>query len=279
MSELACETDTQLQWPRKVNLMGVDVSPTTYEESVDVICQAAKTKHSAIVSLHAVHAIVTASTDPRLREAVNTFQIVAPDGQPVRWALNRLHRTGLRDRVYGPELMLRLCQRAAEEDISIYLYGGVNDELLDKLRWRLTARFPKLRIAGAESPPFRPLTDEENQQVVQRINQSGAGIVFIGLGCPKQDWFAFEHRNSIQSVQVCVGAAFDFHAGEKKMAPVWMQKRGLEWLYRLLSEPRRLWKRYFVTNTQFTLKFLSQWLRRNEKVRTSVFGVLDSDSN
>jgi N-acetylglucosaminyldiphosphoundecaprenol N-acetyl-beta-D-mannosaminyltransferase len=165
----------------------------------------------------------------------------------------------LRDRVYGPELMLRLCRRAAEEGVSVYLYGGVNDELLDKLRWNLTAKFPKLQIAGAESPPFRPLSEEEDERVVRRINESGAGLVFIGLGCPKQDHFAFEHREKLNGVQICVGAAFDFHAGVKKIAPAWMQRRGLEWLYRLLSEPRRLFRRYLVTNSIFVKKFIRQW--------------------
>lgn len=248
-----------INWPKKHDLFGVQVSATNYDECVDAIVQAAHSRTPAIVSLHAAHAVVTASNDDELREAVNKFQIVAPDGQPVRWALNKLYRTRLRDRVYGPELMLRLCKRAAGEGVSIYLYGGVNDGLLDKLRWNLTAKFPKLRIAGAESPPFRPLTEEEDRRAVQRINDSGAGLVFIGLGCPKQDRFAFEHREKLDGVQICVGAAFDFHAGVKKIAPAWMQRRGLEWLYRLLSEPRRLFRRYLVTNSIFVKKFAGQW--------------------
>lgn len=252
-------TTTDIRWPDKHDVFGVKVSATNYDESVDVIIRAAQEEVPAVVSLHAAHAVVTASNDEALCEAVNTFQIVAPDGQPVRWALNRLYGSGLRDRVYGPELMLRLCKQAAESDVSIYLYGGVNEELLQKLRWNLTSKFPKLRIAGAESPPFRPLTEEEDESVIERINESGAGIVFIGLGCPKQDRFAFEHRNSIKGVQVCVGAAFDFHAGVKKIAPAWMQRRGLEWLFRLMSEPRRLFRRYLVTNSIFVKKFVQQW--------------------
>jgi N-acetylglucosaminyldiphosphoundecaprenol N-acetyl-beta-D-mannosaminyltransferase len=252
-------TSPVIKWPKKHDLFGVQVSATTYEECVNVITEAAKSSTPAVVSLHAAHAVVTASDDDELCEAVNKFQIVAPDGQPVRWALNKLYRTKLRDRVYGPELMLRLCRRAAEEGVSVYLYGGVNDELLDKLRWNLTAKFPQLRIAGAESPPFRPLSEEEDERVVRRINESGAGLVFIGLGCPKQDHFAFEHREKLNGVQICVGAAFGFHAGVKKIAPAWMQRRGLEWLYRLLSEPRRLFRRYLVTNSIFVKKFLRQW--------------------
>jgi N-acetylglucosaminyldiphosphoundecaprenol N-acetyl-beta-D-mannosaminyltransferase len=143
----------------------------------------------------------------------------------------------------------------------VYLYGGTPSSL-ERLQEKLVARIPQLVIAGAESPPFRPLTPEEDVDVVARINASGAGLVFIGLGCPKQDHFAADHRDLIHAVQVCVGAAFDFHAGVVPMAPPWMQKRGLEWVFRLFREPRRMWKRYLVTNTQFTLKFARALFQR-----------------
>ena len=249
-----------LLWPPKFDLFGVEVSATTYEEAVDVILAAAEWRQPAVVSLHAAHAVVTASDDPELRRKVNQFQLVGPDGQPVRWALNWLHRAGLRDRVYGPELTLRLCRAAAERGVPIYLYGS-SPEVLDALQRNLLEKYPGLEIAGAEAPPFRPLTAEEDAAMVERINASGAGLVFIGLGCPKQDHFAFDHCPAIQAVQVCVGAAFDFHAGNKKTAPAWMQRRGLEWLFRLCQEPRRLWRRYLVTNTLFLKKFVAQWWR------------------
>ena len=140
-----------------------------------------------------VHGVVTASNDPDLRAKINTFEIVAPDGHPVRWALNRLHRVGLQDRVYGPELMLRLCYRAAPEGIGVYLYGSY-PQVVRELSTNLLSLFADLRIVGAESPPFRPLTEEEDQEVVDRINSSGAGLIFLGLGCPQQDRFAFDHR-------------------------------------------------------------------------------------
>jgi N-acetylglucosaminyldiphosphoundecaprenol N-acetyl-beta-D-mannosaminyltransferase len=123
--------------------------------------------------------------------------------------------------------------------------------------------FPGLIIVGAEAPPFRALTPEEDEQMVERINASGAGLLFIGLGCPKQDHFAADHAGRIQAVQLCVGAAFDFHAGNKRTAPAWMQRRGLEWMFRLCQEPRRLWKRYLVTNTLFLYKLCRQWLGRH----------------
>lgn len=251
--------EREIEWPRKYNLFGIQLSATTYGETIEAILEAARRRMPAVASFHAAHAVITASTDPQLAERVNTFQIVAPDGQPVRWALNLLHRTGLSERVYGPELMRRLTERAAAEGVSIYLYGG-SEQVIEALRSNLQQRHPELKIAGAESPPFRPLTDEEDAAAVKRINDSGAGIVFIGLGAPKQDHFAYEHSQRIKAVQVCVGAAFDFHAGAQKTAPVWMQRRGLEWLFRLVQEPRRLWRRYLVTNTLFLKSLALQWL-------------------
>ena len=238
------------QWPRKVDLFGVGVSVTDYASATAAVLHAARERRTAVVTCHAVHAIVTAARDPSLRAKVNTFELVTPDGQPVRWALNLLHRTKLTDRVYGPELMLHLCRGAAEQGIPIYLYGG-NPAVAERLRANLLKECPKLTIAGYEAPPFRALTAEEDRAVVERINDSGAGLVFIGLGCPKQDLFAAEHRDLIRAVQICVGAAFDFHAGVKRVAPAWMQRRGLEWLYRLVQEPGRLWRRYLVTNSLF----------------------------
>lgn len=246
-------TDTELRWPEKKELFGVRVSVTTCDEAVEAILQAARRHVSTVVSLHPVHGVVTASGDPALREATNTFELVVPDGQPVRWALNLLHRAGLRDRVAGAHLMWCLCRRAAEEGVPIYLYGS-SAAVLESLQTNLRARFPRLSIAGAQSPPFRRLTPQEDQATVSRINASGAGIVFLGLGYPKQDYFALEHRHRVRAVMVCVGAVFDFHSGHKKRAPVWMQRCGLEWLYRLIQEPRRLWRRYLVTNTLFLAK-------------------------
>jgi len=242
-----------ISWPRKVDLFGVEVSPTTYDEAVNAAVAAAKRRESSVISCHAAHAIVTAANDPDLTAKVNRFEMITPDGQPVRWAINLLHSAKLRERVYGPFLMLRLCEAAEREKIGIYLYGGT-PESLKLLQEKLVERFPNLVISGAESPPFRPLTAEEDEAVVARINASGAGFVLIGLGCPKQDHFAADHRDRLSAVQVCVGAAFDFHAGVVPMAPPWMQKRGLEWVFRLCRDPRRLWRRYLETNTQFAAK-------------------------
>jgi exopolysaccharide biosynthesis WecB/TagA/CpsF family protein len=243
-----------------VDLFGVGVSVTTYEEAVTAILRAAAAGEPTVVSCHAAHAIVTASGDATLREQVNRFQMVCPDGQPIRWAVNRLHGARLPDRVYGPELMFRLCARAAEVGVAVYLYGG-SPPVAGRLRENLLRLAPGLRIAGCEAPPFRPLTPEEDRAVVERINGSGAGVVFVGLGCPKQDQFAFAHRESVRAVQVCVGAAFDLHAGVKRMAPAWVQRHGLEWLFRVSQEPGRLWRRYLLTNSIFLAKFAASLCR------------------
>ncbi len=248
----------------KRDVLGVMISVTTYEETVDYVCAAASRKEGGIVTCLPVHGVVTANRNHCLRNKINGFDFATPDGQPVRWALNLLHGAKLKNRVYGPELMARICRRAAEEGIAIYLYGS-HPQVLEKLAENLTEKFPSLRIAGRESPPFRPLTAVEDKETVERIKASGAGILFLGLGCPKQDEFAHDHRNSVPCVQVCVGAAFDFIAGSKKTAPAWMQRHGLEWLFRLTQEPGRLWKRYLYTNTFFLWKILLEILNRDLK--------------
>ncbi|MGA2259715.1 MAG: WecB/TagA/CpsF family glycosyltransferase [Thermoguttaceae bacterium] len=220
-------------WPPKVDVFGIGVTPTSYDEAAAVILEAARRGVSAVVSCHAVHALITSSRDSGLAACVNTFEMITPDGQPVRWALNLLHGAKLTDRVYGPELMLRVCHGAAAAGIPIYLYGG-RPGVTKLLESRLCEMFSGLKIAGAETPPFSALAPEEDEAVIERINSSGARVVFIGLGFPKQDVFAHAHRDRVRAVQLCVGAAFDFHAGVKRMAPPWMQRWGLEWLYRLL---------------------------------------------
>ncbi|HIF00868.1 MAG TPA: glycosyltransferase [Fuerstia sp.] len=253
-------------WPEKLNIFGVGVTPTTYEEATDLIIEAGRHREQKLVSCYAVHALISFCSEPHLRDVGNDFDLITPDGQPVRWALNLLHGTGLEDRVYGPGLMLHICRQAAAENVPIYLYGG-SSEVADTLHQNLEEMLPGLKIAGYESPPFRALTPEENQAVIDQINNSGAGIVFIGLGCPKQDLFAHQHKHSIKAVQVCVGAAFDFHAGMKSTAPAWMQKRGLEWFFRLTQEPKRLWHRYLVTNTSFVVRLVCSLLNVPQVIR------------
>ena len=244
-------------WPRKHNVLGVGISATTYDELVESVIEAAKMREPACVSHLAVHGLVIGSRDPVMREILNELEVVAPDGMPVRLALNILYKTQLPDRVYGPEFTLRVCERAAADGIGVYLYGS-HPHVVKALYENLLERYPKLSIVGYEPSIFHPLTEAEDKDLVNRINESGAGVVFLGLGCPLQERFAYEHKGKIEAVQICVGAAFDFLSGEKKMAPEWMQRHSLEWFFRLLQEPRRLSCRYFVTNTIFLSRFILQ---------------------
>lgn len=236
--------------PPKVNLFGVHVTKADSDAILSAILAWGRARRPATVDFFGVHGLTEANRNPEFMRSMNRFDIVACDGQPIRWALNRWHAARIPGRVYGPTVMLQVCQLAAEEGLSIYLYGS-RPEVLERLAAGLRQRFGKLQIAGAESPPFRPLSDDERLDVADRINASGAAFVFIGLGCPKQELFAAEMADKVEAVQLCVGAAFDFHAGMVPMAPPWMQDAGLEWFYRLCQEPRRLWRRYLFNNSMF----------------------------
>ncbi|MEO1236687.1 MAG: WecB/TagA/CpsF family glycosyltransferase [Planctomycetota bacterium] len=243
----------------KRDLFGVGVTAAGPDAVVDQVMDWAHRRESRTVDFMPVHGLMVAVRDAEHRERMNGFDAVACDGQPIRWSLNKFHGAGLAERVYGPTTMLRVCERCAAEGVGVYLYGG-RPEVLEELAYRLCDRLPELKIVGAESPPFRPLTEEEDAAAVRRINASGAGVIFLGIGCPRQEVFAAEHRDRLKGVQLCVGAAFDFHAGAVRQAPAWMQKRGLEWLYRLTREPGRLWKRYLVTNSLFVAMFTRRWV-------------------
>ena len=256
---------TLLSPPVKSRVIGIGVSRTNYAECTEFIIQCAQLRQQACtVAPTPVHGIMTGYLDPKGHGArLNQFTLVTPDGQPVRWALNWLrqaHEDKLTDRVYGPTLMVKLCDRAAAEGISIFLYGST-PTVLEALQTNLQRKFPNLIVAGTISPPFRALSETEDAEYVQKIRQSGAGIVFIGLGCPRQEAWAFEHRNRLNCALVCVGAAFDFHAGNLAQAPAWMQKRGLEWLFRLIKEPFRLWKRYLFLNPLYLILLTAQLIR------------------
>jgi exopolysaccharide biosynthesis WecB/TagA/CpsF family protein len=230
-------------FPARAAVGGVGVSLATYASATDSIVQAAQARRSALVAATSVHGVTQGAIDPDFRRVLNDFDIVTPDGQPVRWALNLLHDAALTDRVYGPTLMLRVCEAAAERGLGVYLYGSRPD-VLDTLERRLRERMPALRIAGSCAPPFRALRPEEDAAQVTDILDRGSEIVFVALGCPRQERWAYAHRHQLPMPLVCVGAAFDFHAGTLRQAPAWMQAHGLEWLFRLLMEPRRLFGRY-----------------------------------
>ncbi|MBE9126886.1 MULTISPECIES: WecB/TagA/CpsF family glycosyltransferase [unclassified Coleofasciculus] len=250
--------------PSKTNIIGFAVNRTTYQDSTDWIVQRAKGRQSCTVAAADVHSLMCGYLAPKEHGyRLNHFTFVVPDGQPVRWALNLLRKPGetfLPDRVRGPELMLRLCERAAAEGISICLYGSTQS-VLKKLQGNLTKKFPNLTIADAISPPFKALSPEEDAEYIQKIRQSGAGIVFVALGCPRQEEWAFTHYQQLDCPIVCVGAAFDMHAGNVREAPMFMQHLGLEWLYRLFQEPMRLWKRYLVMDPLYLMLLALQLMK------------------
>ena len=199
--------------------------------------------------------------DPEYRGIVNGADLVTADGVPLVWAL-RLLGVAHAARVYGPQLTPVLCKRAAEAGVPIGFYGG-SDDALERMIARLRSRYPSLQIAYAWSPPFRALSADEVAAAVEEINSSGARILFVGLGCPKQERWMAQHKGMVDAVMLGVGAAFDFLAGHKPQAPRWIQNAGLEWLFRLLTEPKRLWWRYLYHNPRFLMLFAAQ-LARNE---------------
>ncbi|MCC6511136.1 MAG: WecB/TagA/CpsF family glycosyltransferase [Pirellulaceae bacterium] len=234
----------------KVNLLGIEVCAVDYEAAVGKIIQAAQQRQPLGVSALAVHGVMTGVTDREHCYRLNQLELVVPDGQPVRWAMNALHGTKLPDRVYGPNLMLKVCQAAAENNLRLFLFGS-NSQTLDKLEDQLTAKYPNLSIVGKRPSMFRRLNEAESISLVNDIKGSGADITMVGIGCPRQEVWAFEFKNQLSMPVLAVGAAFAFHAGELAQAPAWMQDRGLEWLYRFTREPARLWKRYVLLNPAY----------------------------
>ncbi len=244
----------------KKNLLGVLVDAVDYEAAVEKIIASARRQQPMTVSALAVHGVMTGVSDAAHRYRLNHLDLVAPDGQPVRWALNLLHGAALSERVYGPTLALKVSEAAARENLAIFLYGS-REHVLQKLAENLTARFPGLKIAGAEASKFRRTTDQEKEEIAARIKASGASIVFAGLGCPRQEVWAYEYRERLCMPILAIGAAFDFHAGLLPQAPPRLQRLGLEWFFRLLQEPRRLWRRYLLLNPAYVALFLLQFSR------------------
>ena len=241
----------------KHSILGIFVNAIDYVMTVDQVFHAANRQQPLTVSALAVHGVMTGVLDPTHRYRLNRLDLVVPDGQPVRWSLNLLHRAECSDRVYGPTLMLKIVERAADEKLPIYCYGS-KPETVERLAKNLTQRFPNLEIVGAEPSQFRQLSTEEDTALMGRIRASGARILFVGLGCPRQEIWLYEHRNRLPMPMLAVGAAFDFHSGTIPQAPATLQKYGLEWLFRLIQEPKRLWKRYILLNPVFLMLLFLQ---------------------
>jgi N-acetylglucosaminyldiphosphoundecaprenol N-acetyl-beta-D-mannosaminyltransferase len=232
-------------------VLGVGVSAIDMSQAVAEITRWLDEEEQHYVCVTGVHGVMEARRDPELRRIHNASGLTTPDGMPMVWAGHRAGATDMQ-RVYGPDLMLEVCALAAERGWSSFFYGG-GDGVPELLAERLTARFPGLRVAGTWSPPFRPLTPAEDEAVVERINRSGPDLVWVGLSTP---WMAAHVGRLDAKALLGVGAAFDIHAGLLPQAPRWMQRSGLEWLYRLGREPRRLWRRYLRNNPRFVVEIL-----------------------
>ena len=263
---------------RKCNIAGVLVDPIYYDDAVGQIIEAALGRRSFAVSALAVHGIITGVEDSNQRSRINELDLVLPDGQPVRWALNLLYRTRLSSTVRGTTVARRLLKEAEQNDLTIFLYGST-ERTLRQLVVALSREFPRLQVAGALPSQFRHLSDGEAMVLAERIKQSGAGLVFVGLGCPRQERFVHYMRANIPAPLIAVGAAFDYLGGNLAEPPIVVQRVGLEWAWRLALEPRRLWRRYLLLNPMYVLLISLQaihvWapaIRKNPPIQVGVDG-------
>lgn len=245
---------------KKVSIFGVQYSVADYTSATELIIRNATANKSFGVTALAVHGLMEAVNNSSFMEQVNKIDLIVPDGQPVKWAMNSFHKVGLTDRVYGPQLTLSVLQKAHDLKLNVYLYGSTK-ETLDKLKAFINKEYGGVNITGIHVDRFREATENEDAEDIAKINGSKAQIVLVGRGCPRQEKWVSDHLSKINASMMAVGAAFDFHAGTVKQAPAWMQRNGLEWLFRLGSEPKRLWKRYLTTNSQFIVLYIKQSLK------------------
>ncbi len=243
-------------------ILGMRVDATTYADAARAILDMAESGRGGMTCVATVHMVMEAFDAPDFQRLVNAAELVTSDGVPLVWALRWLGIPRAQ-RVYGPDLTPVVCREAARRGVPVGFYGG-RPEVLDALTRELAARIPGLRIAFAHSPPFAPLSAEEDAALTAAIADSGARVLFVGLGCPKQERWMASHRGRLPCALLGVGAAFDFLAGYKRHAPRWMQRAGLEWLFRLLCEPRRLWRRYAVHNPRFAFHLARQLARERQ---------------
>lgn len=253
---------------RTVDIFGIDLSITDYEDATRRIVQAGQDHQSFAMSALATHGLMEAVHDPEFNEVVNGLDLVTPDGQPVRWAMNLLHNADLDDRVYGPDLTWKVIGAAAEAGVGLYLFGSTQ-ETCDAFVDAILREWPDAIISDVQPDRFREATAEEDATDIERINSSGAGIVLVGRGCPRQEKWVGAHRGKVNAAMMAVGAAFDYHAGQLRKPPAMMQKYGLEWLWRLGLEPKRLFKRYAVTNSQYVFHLGRAMVRKKRSDSSS----------
>ena len=248
-------------------VLGQRLDATDYADATARVVDWARRGESRYVCLSNVHMVMQGWDDPNFRQIINAADLITTDGVPLVWCLRALGVPSA-VRVYGPDLTLHVCAAAAQQQLPIGLYGGTAQSLKE-FAAMLQSRFPAIEIACSIAPPFRPLTAAEDVAYTKQLAESGARILFVGIGCPKQEIWMSEHRGRLNMPMLGVGAAFDFHAGRVKQAPAWLQGIGLEWLFRLLVEPRRLWRRYAWHNPRFVLFFIEQLLWGRGRRRTS----------
>lgn len=244
----------------RINVLGVGISNLNLDRAVTVICDALERKQKGYVCVTGVHGVSEARKDPSFRRILNQAFLNTPDGMPMVW-MGRLQRCGDMGRVYGPDLMMRICEVSPARGFRHFFYGG-GPGVVVELQRRLQLRFPGLNVVGTYTPPFRPLTREEEAELTRQMVQLKPDIIWVGLSTPKQEKFMAQYWKELEATLLFgVGAAFDFHAGRVRQAPRWMQRSGLEWLFRLGCEPRRLWKRYLKNNPLFLVRALGQLTR------------------
>jgi N-acetylglucosaminyldiphosphoundecaprenol N-acetyl-beta-D-mannosaminyltransferase len=248
----------------------MDVNVTNIRTALTRVEALANSKAGSYVCVANVHMCMEVFDSHEFKSVVNNADLVIPDGRPLSWAQKLLGHSEA-EQVRGQDIMNSICQQSGTKNLNIGLYGGSSDELLLQVVTALKASYPDIKIPFSYSPPFRPLTDEEDQGMIRKINDSNVNVLFVGIGCPKQERWMAEHKDSLNCVMLGVGAAYDFIAGSKKHAPRWMQRVGLEWLFRLCSEPQRLWKRYLQQNPRFIYYFTKQLINhklgRNKSVK------------
>lgn len=247
----------------KTQVLSIKVTLGTYADFISTLLDKALTGQSSYTCVANVHMLVEAHNDPAFAKVVNEADVTTPDGQPLTWAIKLLHGIS-QPRVAGMDILPDLLAEATQKQIPVLFYGGT-DVMQEKTKTYLQSSFPALKIAGLYSPPFRPLTVEEELNIIDRINQSGARLIFVVLGCPKQEKWMASMRGKINGCMIGIGGALPVLVGMQKRAPRWMQNAGLEWLYRLCQEPKRLFKRYAVTNTKFIFLLVKEKLSFRKK--------------
>jgi N-acetylglucosaminyldiphosphoundecaprenol N-acetyl-beta-D-mannosaminyltransferase len=244
----------------RCKVIEMEVNVTNLFRSLNQVTQLTKLNQGAYICVSNVHMCIEAFDSKSFGDVLNNADLVIPDGKPLSWAQKLLgHKEA--EQVRGQDIMYALCELSADKGLKLGFYGGSSNELLERVKIQLIEYYPEIVIEYAFSPPFRPLTAEEDVEVVNAINTAEIDILFVGIGCPKQERWMAEHKNQLKCVMLGVGAAYDFIAGEKKHAPRWVQEIGMEWLFRLCSEPKRLWRRYFITNPRFIWHFGKQLLK------------------